>query len=68
MSLSSIKKEVDILEQCIIYNSNLIFLITELGCGLAGYKVEQIAPLFQKLNKYNNVIFPKSFHDIWNIY
>lgn len=63
--LNFITKEVDILEECIKNNLNLIFLITEIGCGLARYKVEEIAPLFKKLQKYNNVKFPKSFYEVW---
>ena len=27
---------------------NLKFLVTEIGCGIAGFTVEQIAPLFNK--------------------
>lgn len=43
----------------------LTYVITEVGCGLAGYKVSQIAPLFYKhwisFESPNNMIFPNSF-------
>ena len=38
---------------------NLQFLVTEIGCGLAGYKPEQIAPMFA--NAPGNVVLPESF-------
>lgn len=42
-------------------NPNLNFLVTRIGCGLAGYKDEQIAPLFREALKYNNIILPDIF-------
>lgn len=40
-------------------HTELTFLVTEIGCGIAGYEPEQIAPLF---NGYtSNVILPKTF-------
>lgn len=35
------------------------FLVTPIGCGLAGYKPEDIAPMFK--GSPPNVILPKSF-------
>lgn len=35
------------------------YFITSVGCGVAGYKVEEIAPMFKGISK--NVIFPVSF-------
>lgn len=35
------------------------YFITAVGCGVAGYKVEEIAPMFKGISK--NVIFPESF-------
>jgi hypothetical protein len=40
-------------------NGDLTFLVTEIGCGLAGYKPEQIAPVFR--DAPNNVVLPASF-------
>lgn len=39
-----------------------VFLVTQIGCGLAGYTPEDIAPMFK--NHPNNVIIPKEFHEI----
>ena len=39
-------------------NSNLIFLVTEIGCGLAGLTPIDIAPLFANCKELNNVYLP----------
>lgn len=41
-------------------NPELTFLVTRIGCGLAGYKDEQIAPMF--LNAPGNCILPSGWH------
>lgn len=41
-----------------------IFLVTEIGCGLAGYKPENIAPLFLDAIDIENIYLPKRFWDI----
>lgn len=38
------------------------FFVTAIGCGLAGYKPEQIAPMFR--NAHPNVNLPQSFLDV----
>jgi hypothetical protein len=43
-------------------NSDKTFLVTQIGCGLAGYTPEDIAPMFK--NHPNNVIIPKEFHEV----
>jgi len=42
-------------------HSELTFLVTAIGCGLAGFKPKQIAPLFFKYKIPINVRMPKSF-------
>ncbi len=45
-------------------HKELTFLVTRIGCGLAGYKDEQIAPLFAKSPK--NVLLPEQWKGlIW---
>ena len=39
----------------------LTFLVTEIGCGLAGYSHKQIAPLFKNCSKLSNVVLPQTF-------
>lgn len=40
-------------------NPNTIFLVTKIGCGLAGYRQEDIAPLFA--GAPDNAILPKGW-------
>jgi len=43
---------------------DLKFLVTEIGCGLAGYTPEEIAPMFREAVNLENVYLPQRF---WNI-
>lgn len=45
-------------------NSDLIFLVTPVGCGIAGYSSEEIAPLFIDAAKLENIYLPEDF---WSI-
>lgn len=40
------------------------FLVTRIGCGIAGFKDEEIAPLFKQALGVMNVYLPKDFYDI----
>ena len=42
-------------------NNNLQFMVTPIGCGLAGYTQEQIAPMFSECLLLNNVQLPEEF-------
>ncbi len=42
--------------------SELTFLVTEVGCGIAGYAPEQVAPLF--VGAPGNVELPESFERV----
>lgn len=37
------------------------FLVTRIGCGIAGFKDKEIAPLFAQALKVENIILPKEF-------
>ena len=39
----------------------LKFLVTLIGCGIAGFRVEQIAPLFRNAIDVENIILPRAF-------
>lgn len=39
----------------------LTFYVTRIGCGIAGFKDQEIAPLFSKAMQLENVILPKTF-------
>ena len=42
------------------------FLVTPIGCGIAGFTSEEIAPLFGEATNMKNVILPKDFAEILN--
>ena len=39
------------------------FLVTEIGCGIAGYSVDEVAPLFKCCRDVDNISLPASFWD-----
>lgn len=45
-------------------HTNLHFLVTRIGCGIAGFTDEEIAPLFREAVGLSNVSLPKSFADV----
>lgn len=45
-------------------NAGKIFLVTRIGCGRAGFRDEEIAPLFKDAIHLENVILPESFMNI----
>ena len=42
-------------------NKQYKFLVTRIGCGIAGFKDHEIAPLFAKALELENVYLPLSF-------
>ena len=42
-------------------NKDKFFFVTRIGCGIAGFNDMQIAPLFERALKLENVSLPKSF-------
>lgn len=42
----------------------LTFLVTEIGCGIAGFTPEEIAPLFKEAAEVENIYLPQRFWDV----
>lgn len=40
------------------------FYVTRIGCGIAGFRDQEIAPLFSAATNVDNIILPKTFADI----
>lgn len=59
--LKDIKKHVDKFITYAGYNPLTHFLVTKIGCGLAGYSVKDIAPLFANCVYFKNIHLPKEF-------
>lgn len=44
--------------------SDYTFLVTRIGCGIAGFTAADIAPLFAKAIELDNVILPRDFVEV----
>jgi hypothetical protein len=64
LSIDEIKPFVDQFIEFAKKNPNLIFLVTEIGCGLAGLKPKDITPLFQMAKDIENIHLP---HRFWRL-
>ena len=42
-------------------HTELFFYVTRIGCGIAGFKDSDMAPLFQKAKEVENICLPESF-------
>ena len=42
-------------------HTELTFLVTRIGCGIAGFRDEQIAPLFEDAHQLPNVVLPPNW-------
>jgi hypothetical protein len=61
LSIEEIKPYVDRFVEFAKSRPELTFLVTEIGCGLAGYKPKQIAPLFSAAADVENIHLPEKF-------
>lgn len=61
LSLDEIQPYIDRFIEFAKESPDLIFLVTEIGCGLAGYKPKDIAPLFEKAVDVENIYLPAKF-------
>lgn len=64
LEIEEIKPYVDKFIKFSQENPQLKFLVTEIGCGLAGHTPESIAPLFKEAKAVKNIYLPKRFLDI----
>lgn len=61
LTINEIKKYVDRFIEFAEYHPDLTFLVTEIGCGLAGHKPSNIAKLFENVIDIENIWLPKTF-------
>lgn len=59
-----IKPYVDQFIDFAVQHPELKFLVTAIGCGIAGFTVEEIAPLFRRACTVENVYLPERFWDV----
>ena len=46
------------------HHQELHFLVTPIGCGIAGFEAEDIAPLFESAKEMKNISLPESFWEV----
>jgi hypothetical protein len=61
LSVDEIRPYVDRFIAYAKEHSDKTFLVTEIGCGLAGLTPAQVAPLFSEAKGVSNIILPESF-------
>jgi len=64
LPIEKIKLYIKRFIQFVRLHPSLTFLVTEIGCGLAGYEPSEIAPLFEEVINLENVKLPKRFWDV----
>lgn len=61
LPISKIQVYVDEFIEFAKERQDLTFLVTLVGCGLAGYKPKDIAPLFKEAKDIENIYLPELF-------
>ncbi|MCQ2055685.1 MAG: hypothetical protein MJY82_10435 [Fibrobacter sp.] len=64
--VETIKPYVDEFIEFAKAHTSLKFLVTRIGCGIAGFSDEEIAPLFKEALPIANIVLPQSFCQVLN--
>jgi hypothetical protein len=59
--VETIKPYVDEFIDFVRQHPELTFLVTRIGCGIAGFRDEEIAPLFAEAHQLSNVVLPPNW-------
>ena len=62
--VETIKPYVDEFIEFAKQHPELIFYVTRIGCGIAGFQDSEIAPLFRGAIGIENIALPQSFMDV----
>ena len=62
--VETIKPYVDEFIDFARLHPELKFLVTRIGCGIAGFRDEEIGPLFKGATDVENIILPKEFVEV----
>lgn len=65
--VDAIKPYVDEFIEYAKAHPELRFLVTRVGCGIAGFRDEDIAPLFAECVKLENVFLPETFWCVFGL-
>lgn len=64
LTIPELKKYVDEFLNFAAQHRDLVFLVTPIGCGIAGFTPQQVAPLFKPALDMDNVTLPQTFIDV----
>jgi hypothetical protein len=64
LPLDTIKTHVNKFFDLALPHKEYTFLVTEVGCGFAGYSHEDVAPFFERALGCDHIFLPESF---WNV-
>ena len=64
LSVEAIGAFVDVFIRYAKENTDKVFYVTPIGCGIAGFTEEEIAPLFKDGLEVENIYLPQSFVDV----
>ena len=62
--VETIRPYVDEFIEFAIAHKEYKFLVTRIGCGIAGFKAREIAPLFAAALEVDNIILPEDFVEV----
>lgn len=60
-TFEELKQAIERFNDYVVTHPQVRFMLSAIGCGAAGYSVEQIAPLFSQAYSFGNVYIPKQF-------
>lgn len=66
LPINEIKMYVNAFKGVVLSRPDLHFIVTKIGCGLAGYTEKDIAPLFSSFLNIENISLPIEFVEIIN--
>ncbi len=62
--VETIKPYVDEFIEFAEQHPSKTFLVTEIGCGIAGFTVAEIASLFEQAKEVENIYLPQRFWEV----
>lgn len=62
VTLDFIRLQIETLYNFALLRPDLTFYVTKIGTALAGFTIDEIATIFHKLEKPDNIILPVEFH------
>ena len=63
--VETIKPYVDDFIEFAKKHPELKFYVTKIGCGIAGFKISEIAPLFKDAQGAENIVVPREFYSFF---